>query len=161
MTPAISLSYRKAALQQASTVGLVIALYDTLWGNLSRAATAFDNNDIEVRCSELVHGFKVLQQLDTMLDMKSGGPAATNLRRFYTHMRGQMLAAQFKRSPEILRQQARLLIDVRGAWQQVDERNAHGQHTYGNPAPAARLQGAGYAEAGSKESGRQAFSCSG
>jgi flagellar biosynthetic protein FliS len=122
MTPTISLAYRKAALQQASTVGLVIALYDTLQGCLSRAATAMDRNDIEIRCKELIHGFRVLQQLDSMIDMDNGGPAAINLRRFYTHIRGQMLKAQFKLSPAILHQQINALIDVRGAWHQVDAR---------------------------------------
>ncbi|HEY0785031.1 MAG TPA: flagellar export chaperone FliS [Acidobacteriaceae bacterium] len=130
MNPAISLAYKRASVQQASTVGLVIALYDTLNGNLTRAAAALDAGDVERRCAELVHGFKVLQQLDTMLDMERGGPAAANLRRFYTHLRGQMLVAQFKLAPQILRTQAALLIELREAWQQVDSQ------THAAPSPS-------------------------
>lgn len=116
----ISLEYRRAALQQASVVGLVVALHDTLVGNLRRAADAFDNSDIQTRCNELCHGFQVLQQLDAMLDMKNGGETAATVRRFYTHIRGQMLAAQFKVSAEILRVQIQSVLDVRQAWYQID-----------------------------------------
>jgi flagellar protein FliS len=115
-----SLEYRRAATQQASVVGLVIALHDTLIGNLTRAADAMDKDNIAVRCEELIHGFKVLTQLDAMLDMKNGGEAAVNIRRFYTHVRGRMLEAQFKLDPVVLRDQVRIVLEVREAWEQVD-----------------------------------------
>ncbi len=115
-----SLAYRQAATRQASVVGLVIALYDTLVGNLRRAAEAMDRGDIQGRCDELMHGFKVLQQLDAMLDMERGGETAVKNRRFYNHLRGQMLAAQFKLSSEILKKQIGLVLEIRQAWQQID-----------------------------------------
>ena len=115
-----SLEYRRAATQQASVVGLVIALHDTLIGDLRRAAEAMEKNDIAGRCEQLVHGFKVLQQLEAMLDMNNGGQTALNIRRFYTHVRGQMLAAQFKLSPEVLHDQIRIVLEIRQAWHQVD-----------------------------------------
>ena len=118
--PTASLEYRRAATQQASVVGLVIALHDTLIGNLRRAAEAMERDDISTRCEQLIHGFKVLQQLEAMLDMNNGGDTAVSIRRFYTHVRGQMLAAQFKLSPTILHDQIRIVLDIRQAWQQVD-----------------------------------------
>lgn len=116
----ISLEYRRAATQQASIVGLVVALHDTLVGNLRRAADAIDSNDIQTRCNELTHGFKVLQQLEAMLDMKNGGETAAVVQRFYGYVRGQMLAAQFKLSAQILRTQIQVVLDVRQAWHQID-----------------------------------------
>jgi len=115
-----SLQYRRAATQHASVVGLVIALHDTLVGNIRRAAAAIERNDIQGRCDELVHGFKVLQQLESMLDMENGGQTALKIQRFYAHVRGQLLLAQFKLSPEILHRQIEIVIEVREAWQQVD-----------------------------------------
>ena len=52
--------------------------------------------------------------------MANGGSTAKNLRRFYGHLREQMLRAQFKLSPAILEQQIALILEVRGAWQQID-----------------------------------------
>ena len=124
-----ALQYRRAATQQASVVGLVIALLDTLIGDLSRAADAMDKNDISTRCDQLIHGFKVLTQLESMLNMNNGGEAAINLHRFYTHVRGQMLAAQFKLDPSILRTQTRIVLEVREAWQQVDSAPVQALHT--------------------------------
>ncbi len=159
MTPTDSLNYRKAALQHASTVGLVIALYDTLLGNLGRAAAAIERNDIEGRCAEMVHGFKVLQQLEMMVDMQKGGQAAINLRRFYALLRKQMLLAQFKLSAKILHEQIALLIDVRAAWQQVDARGSQAAPvSQGYAAHGGNLMAHQSAES---ELRQQSFSCSG
>ena len=120
-----ALAYRRAATQQASVIGLVIALYDTLAGDLQRAAAAMDRGQIEDRSRQLKHGFAVLTQLDSLIDMERGGQTAQHLRRFYNHIRGQMLQAQFEADAAILIRTAGLLIDVRGAWQEVDTRTTH------------------------------------
>jgi flagellar protein FliS len=131
-------------------VGLVIALHDTLAGDLRRAAQAIERNDIQGRCDQLVHAFKVLHQLESMLDMANGGETANKIKRFYTHVRGQILLAQFKLSAEILYKQIEIVLEVREAWQQLDssameERNVSlsikdGNATSGHAHPAeARL----------------------
>jgi flagellar protein FliS len=127
-----ALQYRRASTQQASVVGLVIALLDTLIGDLSRAADAMEKNDIPTRCDQLIHGFKVLTQLEAMISMNNGGEAAINLHRFYTHVRGEMLAAQFKLDSAILRTQARIVLEVRETWQQVDSAPVQALHTTSN-----------------------------
>ncbi len=55
-----------------------------------------------------------------MLDMENGGETALKIKRFYAHVRGQMLLAQFKLSPAILHKQIEIVLDVREAWQQLD-----------------------------------------
>lgn len=115
-----SLEYRRAATQHASVVGLVVALLDTLMGDLRRAAEAIENGDIQGRCDQLVHAFKVLQQLEMMLDMDRGGETASKINRFYAHVRGQLLLAQFRLSSAILHKQIQIVLEVREAWQQLD-----------------------------------------
>ncbi len=85
------LSYRKTAIEGASPIGLMIALFDTLAGDLRRAASALRENDIETRCKELNHAALVLAQLESWLDLKSGGEAAQNLSRFYAYLRTKMI----------------------------------------------------------------------
>jgi flagellar biosynthetic protein FliS len=131
------LIYRRAASQQASVVGLVIALCDTLTGNLQRAANAIEDGNVQLRCDELTHGFRVLTQLDAMLDMKDGGETAIKLRRFYNHVRQQMLAAQFKLDSRILYSQVAAVLEVRSAWQHLDEMSAAA--TAPRPAGSAYL----------------------
>ena len=117
----IPLTYRKAVVESASPVGLVILLYDTLVGDIQRAIEAMKAGDIEKRCQQLNHGFQVLQQLEGGLNMKDGGETAKNLSRLYSHIRAKLLEAQFKQSVEILAKQIALVLEVRGAWQTADD----------------------------------------
>jgi flagellar secretion chaperone FliS len=117
------LTYLRAAAQNATSVGLVIILYDLLLHDLELAIAAFKDRDIERRTKEIQHSFLVLQQLEGSLDRENGGQAAKNLTGFYSFLRSKILEAHIKASPEILRQQIELVLDVRKAWQHVDKPN--------------------------------------
>lgn len=108
-----------AAVENASAAGLVVILFDLLINDLKNAIAAIDSGDIEKRSAELKHGFLVLQQLQESVDMENGGTAATHFSNFYSAIRCQMLEAHLKISPEILKHQIELLLEVRQAWQQV------------------------------------------
>ena len=152
------LDYRRASTQHASVVGLVIALHDTLVGDLRRAADAMDRGDIPTRCEQLVHGFKVLTQLEAMLDMTNGGETALRIGRFYKHVRGQMLTAQFKLSSETLRTQMKIVVEIRQAWQQVDSSYVKvDKAEAGNPPAGTVLS----KHQSSETEARPSFSCSG
>lgn len=131
------LKYLRAAAQSATAVGLVIMLYDLLIADLERAIAAIAERDVEKRSAEVNHAFLVLQQLEGSLDMKKGGQAATHLSRFYSVLRCNILEAQIKVSPDILRKQIELILNVREAWQQVDSRGNTASTT--TPGPGTEL----------------------
>ena len=81
------LSYRKSAIEGASSIGLIIALFDTLAGDLRRAAAAIRKNDIEERCKQLDHASLVLGQLESWVDLEKGGDSAQFLAQFYAYLR--------------------------------------------------------------------------
>jgi flagellar protein FliS len=114
-------TYLRAAVQNATAVGLVIILFDMLIGDLKQVIAAIDEGNIEKRSTELKHAFLVLQQLEGSLDMESGGEAAKSFSRFYSAIRSKLLEAHIKISPEIFRRQIELLLDVRQAWQTIDK----------------------------------------
>ena len=109
-------------MQSATPVGLVIILYDLLVGDLRRAVAAMRAHEIEARCAELKHAFLVLQQLEGSLDVEKGGEAARALSRYYSFIRAQLMQAQLQNKPELLDRQIDLILDVRGAWVEVDTR---------------------------------------
>lgn len=115
------LTYLRAAAQSATSAGLVVILYDLLVHDLEQAIAAFADRDIEKRTSEIKHSFLVLQQLEGSLDMNNGGDTAQHLAAFYSALRSKILEAQMKASPEILREQIKLVFEVRQAWQQVEK----------------------------------------
>ncbi len=126
MTPQMNeFSYRRAAVEGTSSVGLVVMLFDRMIADVQRAARAMRDGDIETRCAETKHAMLILQQLEGSLDKERGGDAVRNLEAFYSYARAQLLEAQLKGQPAILEELIGHLVDVRGAWQQVDPaRNA-------------------------------------
>jgi len=114
------LSYRRAAIGGASTIGLIIVLFDTLAGDLRRAASALRNDDIATRCKELNHAALVLGQLESWVDLKDGGESAQTLSRFYTYLRSKMMEAAGSKSAKVLETQIEMILHVRTAWQQLD-----------------------------------------
>ena len=118
MTSRMERSYRIAAVDTGSTFGLMLALYDTLSGNLRRAAIALRSQDIERRCSELSHAYLVIGQLESWIDPDSDRQLSESLTLFYAHLRSQMLQASLTQSAPALEALMALVVQVRTAWQQ-------------------------------------------
>jgi flagellar protein FliS len=116
------LAYRKTAVEGTSGFGLLIALYDTLAGNLSRAAEAQRKNDIEKRCQEISHALLVIAHLEDWVDREGGGELAQKLVRFYAGLRANLVGAQAKQSAEMLEQQMNVILAIRGTWQDLEAR---------------------------------------
>lgn len=114
------LSYRRAAVENAGPVGLVVILYDLLINDLRQAIDAVEKKDVEARSAVIKHAFVVLQQLEGSLDRENGGEAAKNLSGFYAVMRSRIFEAHTRVSAAILNEQVTLLLDVRQAWEKVD-----------------------------------------
>lgn len=115
-----TLSYRKSAIGGASTIGLMIVLFDTLVGDFRRAAAALRKNDIETRCRELNHAALVIGQLENWLDLEKGGEQARTLARFYALLRAKMLEAAASKSAKVLEAQIDTILHIRTAWQSFE-----------------------------------------
>jgi flagellar protein FliS len=113
-------SYRRSAVEGASSVALVIMLYDRLVADIQRAMAAMQRNDIEGRCQELKHALLILAQLEGTLDHERGGTAARNLASFYSYARARIMDAQIKMDAALLQEVIGHVMDVRGAWQKVE-----------------------------------------
>lgn len=111
--------YRRTVAQTATSVELVILLYDMLVADLRLVIEAMQKGDIERRATQIKHALRVLEQLQGSLDMDEGGEAAKRLARFYSHVRCKILESHAKISVPLLDRQIDLLLDVRSAWEQV------------------------------------------
>jgi flagellar protein FliS len=120
MSYANELAYRKSAIEGASPIGLVVVLYDTLWGDFRRASDAIRNGDIASRCKELNHALVVLGQLESWVAPDSETELAASLTLFYRYLRAQVMEASVKQSSAVLDAAMELILHVRAAWQQRD-----------------------------------------
>jgi flagellar protein FliS len=136
MTMTTELTYRRSSIAGATSIGLMIVLFDTLVGDLRRAANALRKDDIETRCRELNHAALVLGQLESWVDLKNGGESAETLSRFYAYLRAKMMEASINKSAAVLDTQIDMILHVRSAWQQLDT----------SPLPTAEEQAGGPSE---------------
>ncbi len=118
-----SLAYRKVAVEGASGFGLLIALYDTLAGDLRRAAVAQREGKIEKRTQELKHALLVLANLQNWVDADSGD-LARQLARYYARLRKKIMEAQVKQSAGILETEMAETLRIRQIWQNLDQRTS-------------------------------------
>lgn len=116
------LAYRKTAVAGASGFALLIALYDTLAGDLRRAAEAERRNDIGARCKQINHALLVVAYLEDWIHRGPGGILAQQMLSFYWTLRRRMIEAEAKRSPEILEEQIARVLEVRAIWQKIEAR---------------------------------------
>jgi flagellin-specific chaperone FliS len=123
------MAYRKTAIGGASGFGLLVALYDTLAGDLRRAADAERDCDLGKRTLEVNHAFLVVAYLEDWVNQGSGGELADRLIVFYRTLRAKLMEAQLKRSPEMFEQQMAEVLKIRGIWQGLE---------HGDSSPAAK-----------------------
>jgi flagellar secretion chaperone FliS len=116
----IDLEYRKTAAEGASGFGLLIALYDTLAGDLRRAADAERNGDLEKRGREVNHAMLVMAYLEDWTRRGSDGELAQRLVAFYGSVRRKLVEAEANRSAKILEEQMALVLEIREHWQKID-----------------------------------------
>jgi flagellar secretion chaperone FliS len=114
-------AYRKTAIQGTSGFGLLVAIFDSLAGDLRRAAEAERNNDIEKRCRETNHAVHVIGFLEDRLLEGDGGELADQMRRFYRTLRRRLLQAQINRSPQELEALMVGVLKIREAWQKASD----------------------------------------
>jgi flagellar biosynthetic protein FliS len=113
------LAYRRTAAEAPGGLALLIALFDTLAGDLRRAAAAQRENNIERRCREVRHGLLVVAHLESWVDQGTDGVLAQELAAFYAGLRRKLIEAEASKSAEILERQMFRVLDLREHWQQV------------------------------------------
>jgi len=118
MTPT-DLAYRKTAAQGASGLGLLISLYDTLAGDLRRAADAQRAHDLEERAKQLRHALQIVGFLENWVDAESG-ELARQMIAFYARARRVILNAQAKQSAEMLEELMNETLRTRQVWQGLE-----------------------------------------
>jgi flagellar secretion chaperone FliS len=95
---------------------LVLMLMDGVLERLVSARACMERGEV-ARKAQLLHNCTTLiAELRCSLNMKDGQELARNLSDLYDYMTRQLLRANAENKPEIIREVASLLAEVRGAW---------------------------------------------
>lgn len=112
-------NYRQHALEGASAVDLVVALYDGIIRFLSTAAAAAERGDVTGRRVAVKRALDIILHLQARLRMDVGGSPAQALSEFYASIFAQILKASQSASKEKFEHAIACVQNVRDAWKQV------------------------------------------
>jgi flagellar protein FliS len=109
--------YHQAAIESASSVQLIVALYDGLQRFLLQAAAACDEGDASRRREAARRALNIITHLQASLRMDVGGEPAERLVDFYVAIFADVLRGSATNSGDVFRNTAREVWNVREAWQ--------------------------------------------
>src|SRR5580698_3312797 len=112
-------SYQEHALDGASAVDLVVALYDGMIRFLYEAGEAVDRGDREGRRAAVKRTLDIIIHLQARLRMDVGGRPAQALSDFYTSIFAEILQASQSASKAKFEHTIECVQNVRGAWREV------------------------------------------
>ncbi|HWE86514.1 MAG TPA: flagellar export chaperone FliS [Terracidiphilus sp.] len=129
--------YQEHALDGASAIDLVVALYDGIIRFLHAACEAVDRGDEAGRRVAVKRALDIIIHLQARLRMDVGGSPAKALTEFYASIFAQILQGSQGASRAKLEHAIACVRNVRDAWRQA------ARDPDLNPAPlqAARLEG--------------------
>ncbi len=111
--------YQEHALEGASAVDLVVALYDGILRFLYAASAAVERGDQAGRRSAVKRALDIIIHLQARLRMDVGGRPAQALSEFYASIFAQILQASQSASRQKFEHTIECVRNVRDAWRQV------------------------------------------
>ena len=121
--------YQEQALDSASAVDLVVALFDGILGFLNAALVAVECGETEARRAAVKRALDIVIHLQARLRMDVGGRPAQALSEFYASIFTQILQASQSASQPKFEHAIECVKNVREAWRQV------AREPVVNPAP--------------------------
>lgn len=112
-------SYQEHALEAASAVDLVVALYDGILRFLHEAGDAVRRGDVNGRRLAVRRALDIIIHLQARLRMDVGGKPAQTLSEFYSSVFAQILQASQAASVEKFEHAMACVRNVRDAWREV------------------------------------------
>jgi flagellar protein FliS len=111
-------AYRDSAILTAPPERLVVMLYDGAIRFLMQGAAAMRAGDLTLTNDRLRRAEAIVNELRATLDM-SQGEVASNLESIYSFCQRFLLESRLKRDPDKIDHVAKLLRELREAWDQV------------------------------------------
>ena len=123
----------------ASPETLVVMLYDGAIKAIGIARTEMLRKDHAAKGAQLSKAIGIIEEgLLAALDPVAGGEIAANLHALYEYMTRQLMLANLHNSVEILDEVARLLRELKGAWESLVTMQASRSAHATSEAPAPR-----------------------
>jgi len=123
-------AYRQTEARSRSPLELVVMLYDGALRFVTEAIEADASRQLARRGKAISKALAIIGELQSTLNVASGGDVALELDRLYSYIQARLLDVAMKKDVSALPEVQRLLLTLRDAWTQIASPAA--------PAQAAR-----------------------
>ncbi len=114
----------ETGVESASPQRLIIMLYDGALKCVFAAKAAMARNDIAGKGAALSKAISIIDEgLRAALNLQDGGEIAQNLMALYEYISTRLLHANLKNDPQSLDEAARLLSELKTAWDLLEQRD--------------------------------------
>lgn len=136
-------SYKSSSVTTATPGQLVLMLYDGALRFLALAAQGLKEENPRLRNeavnNNLIKAQNILAELQSTLDMKVPGDFAKTMFGLYDFMIRQLQQANIKKTGEPIETVARMLKDIRDAWEEMLKKTAQESAATAASAPAVTI----------------------
>ena len=117
-------SYRQTEIQSRSPLELVVMLYDGALRFTADAREAMVRHDIRTRQQNLSRALAIVSELQSTLDMETGGEVAQHLDKLYGFVRDRLIDASVNQDLQPLDEARRVLTTLREGWLAISRASA-------------------------------------
>src|SRR5262245_1792417 len=126
-------SYRQTEIQSRSPLELVVMLYDGALRFTADARDAMVRRDIQARQQHLSRAMAIVSELQSTLDMETGGELAEHLDKLYGFVRDRLIDASAKQDLQPLDEARRVLATLREGWLAISRASATAAASHTTP----------------------------
>ena len=117
-------AYKNTSIKTASQGTLILMLYDEGIRKIEASIKLIDvekvpPSSIEKINNNIIKAQEIITELMASLNTEKGGQIASNLMAIYSYFYQQLLQANIKKDPAILKDILNMMKDLRSAWQDV------------------------------------------
>jgi len=112
-------AYQETSIATESKGRLVVMLYDGAMKFMRLATKELEAKDYEAKGRYIDRAQDIINELNAVLDMESGGEIAANLRKLYVFMSKRLSEANVQRDPQMIREVISLMEELNKGWKAI------------------------------------------
>jgi flagellar protein FliS len=112
-------AYQDNAVSTQNKGRLVVLLYEGAIKFMKLAIKELEAGNYDTKGQYLNRAQDIINELNAVLDMESGGEVAANLRKLYVFMSNRLTQANVKRDPDMIRDVIKLMEELNEGWKAI------------------------------------------
>ena len=112
-------AYQDNAVSTQSKGRLIVMLYDGAIKFMRLAIVEMEKKNYEAKGRYINKALDIINELNVVLDMDTGGEIANNLRKLYIFMSNRLSQANIKCDPELVRDVIKLMEELNRGWKAI------------------------------------------